>query len=774
MDNLDRSSRRDAGPGPVSPVADGRARGITGSWLRAALRKLDKILLVALITFSVATPALAQLGNLTSRPSTPPLTKNEPVTFSADEVDYDKDKAIVTATGHVEAWQNGHVMRADKITFDRNTGVAAATGHVVLLEPDGEVLFADYAEMQNNMNDGILKDMRALLQQNGKLAANGAQRTGGQINEMSKVVYTTCNLCAKDPTKPPLWQIRAVSAVQDLEHKKIEFTDATLEMFGIPVAYFPYFWNADPSVKRESGILPPVIGSSSNIGFFYGQPYYLVIDDQSDATFLPLISTEAGPQLDIEYRRRFNDGTYLLNASAGYLDGSPQGSFASRGQFSYDDTWRYGFDINRASSTTYVTDFHLTEGLTGDPNILTSQFYLEGFGDGSYARLDSKFYQGLNTVIDTSSLPIVFPRYEYSFVGTPDSLGGRFSLSTGAFNVIRSAGTNTRRASLTMDYERPFTGPLGDQWKITLHGDAAAYDASDLNGLPNFSPLNNNDTARALPQVAVDFHWPFARDGGSWGTQLVEPIVQVIVAPQAGNSQVNLYPNEDSLDFEFTDANLFGFNRFTGIDRLDGGERANVAMHGAWYLGGVTFDGLVGQSYRTNKNYLFPVESGLRDEVSDIVARGTFSPTNWLDVTYRTRLDKSSLATHYAEAVSSVGVEKFKVSGGYIYTNFNPYTFYQQPAPPPLGSPFFFPRNEVTLGVSSKWGFYRFNGTAVRDVATNQMVLAGADAIYEDECFIFDLRLYRRYTNINGDNGATSILFLLTFKTIGQFGYRAL
>jgi len=44
--------------------------------------------------------------------------------------------------------------------------------------------------------------------------------------------------------------------------------------------------------------------------------------------------------------------------------------------------------------------------------------------------------------------------------------------------------------------------------------------------------------------------------------------------------------------------------------------------------------------------------------------------------------------------------------------------------------------------------------TAVRDLATNQMVLAGADAIYEDECFIFDLRLYRRYTNINGDNGA--------------------
>ena len=109
-------------------------------------------------------------------------------------------------------------------------------GHVVLLEPDGEVMFADYAEMTNNMNDGMLKDMRALLAQNGRLAANGARRTGGKINELSKVVYSTCNLCKKDPTRPPLWQIRAASGVQDLEHKEIEFDDATLEMFGFPVA----------------------------------------------------------------------------------------------------------------------------------------------------------------------------------------------------------------------------------------------------------------------------------------------------------------------------------------------------------------------------------------------------------------------------------------------------------------------------------------------------------------------------------------------------------
>ena len=198
-------------------------------------------------------------------------------------------------------------------------------------------------------------------------------------------------------------------------------------------------------------------------------------------------------------------------------------------------------------------------------------------------------------------------------------------------------------------------GLLGDQWKITLHGDAAAYDATDMNAVPNWSPVNNVDTARALPQVAVDFRWPFSRDSGLWGTQLIEPIAQLVVAPQTGNSQLRTIPNEDSLDFEFTDANLFGFNRFTGIDRLDGGVRANVALHGAWYLGGTTFDGLVGQSYRTNKDDLFPVASGLHNQVSDIVARATFAPTKWLDLTYRTRLDSETLATHFSDAIATVG-----------------------------------------------------------------------------------------------------------------------
>ncbi len=702
-----------------------------------------------------------------------PIDKNEPVAFTADQVQYDRDAALVTASGHVEAWQGDHVIHADRIVFDRNTDVVAATGHVVLIEPT-ETLFSDYAELTEGMRDGVLKEMRAILAENGRLAANGVRRTDGSINELSRIVYTTCNPCADDPTKAPLWQIRALAAVQDGEHKKIEYRDAVMEMYGIPIAYFPYFWHADPSVRRESGLLLPSIGQSRHLGAFAAQPYYYVIDDQSDVTVTPMITSREGPQLDLDYRYRFNQGTFSIDVSGADVSGKPEGALYSKGRFNYDETWRYGFDLNRATSSNYVRDFHLGRFLGGAPNLLTSQAYIEGFGEGAYTRLDARGYQGLTNIIVNSKLPVVAPRYAYNYFGQPDALGGRVSIAAGAFNIIRDSGTNTRRASLTADWERPFAGPVGDRWKFTLHGDAAGYDTRALDQQPNYSTQTSARTVRALPQAALEMRWPLLRDGGAWGSQLIEPIVQMIVAPRAGNSQFNKLPNEDSLDLEFTDANLFAFNRFPGIDRLEGGSRLNAAMHGAWYLGGTSFDALVGQSYRTERNKDLPAVTGLRDTVSDVVARASFAPTQWLDLSYRTRLDKNSGSARFADALATVGGNLLRVTGGYIYTTYDPYSAFDQAPPPPPSSTFYQPRNEITLGASSRYGNYSVGGYVRRDLATNRMVLVGGNAAYEDECYILQMLFLRRYTSYNGDGGSNTILFQMTFKTIGQFGFHAL
>ena len=246
-----------------------------------------------------------------------------------------------------------------------------------------------------------------------------------------------------------------------------------------------------------------------------------------------------------------------------------------------------------------------------------------------------------------------------------------------------------------------------------------------------------------------------------------------------GDSQWNRYPNEDSLDINFTDANLFSFNRFSGVDRLEGGMRLNAALHGTWYLGGTTFDGMIGQSYRAAKDTSFPQWSGLRDPVSDVVARLSFAPTRWLDVTYRTRLDHRTMQTRMADAVVSAGVPKFTDERRLHLHLLRPVyavrSGHPSPATPPAGSAVLpaaqrnHPGRVLDAGATT--------GSAAMRGATSAPTRwwpVGADAAYENECFIFDILLYRRYTSINNDHGSTALLFQFTFKTLGQIGYRAL
>jgi LPS-assembly protein len=697
------------------------------------------------------------------------IARDQPVYYQADSATYDRDSAIVTLDGHVEIWQDDKVLRADKVTLDRNSGVAAAEGHVSIVQPDGQVLFADYAELSQGMADGVLRDMSARLPQNGRLVANGARRTGGEINELSRAVYSTCNLCAANPDHAPLWEIRARSAVQDVANKRIEYHDAVIDLYGVPVAWFPYLTHPDPSEKRASGILVPSIGISKHLGPFVEVPYYLVIDKSTDATITPILAADKGPAVAGQYRQRFNNGTLNINASAGYDLGGAQGHLFGKGVFAIDDTWRWGFDINRASSAAYMRDFRIS----GLNPLLTSQVYLEGFGQGAYSRLDMRAYQGLSSSIVAAKLPFVLPRYEYSFFGEPDLLGGRIALDAGAFNVLRGDGTKTQRVSLSANWDRRLTGFVGDVWKLTLHADSAAYTAQDLDKQPNFYGTTRDvATDQAMPTAALEVRWPLQRDAGDWGSQLIEPIVQLVAAPNSMNYLHSVVPNEDALDTDFTDANLFALNRHSGIDRLEGGMRANVALHAAWtFQGGSVLDGMVGQSYRTRADSSFQQGTGLNKATSDIVSHVSFSPNQYVDLTSRQRFDRRTFNVTFADAVVAAGPSWLRMTAGYLYSSTNPYFYYDTPPTGVLPGP---PRNEVSLGANTHFGRWRLSGDARQDVRTRKLVSVSVGGGYEDECFIFDLRFFRRYTSIANDHGDTAVLFQITLKTVGEFGFHAL
>lgn len=702
-----------------------------------------------------------------------PIQKNEPVTFTADRITYDRTRNLVIATGHVEAWQNDHVLRADRVVFDQNTNVAQASGHVVLLEPDGEVLFADYAELSQGMRQVVMRNMGAQLADNARLAATGARHTDGNATELSRVVYSACDLCRSDPTAPPSWQILANSAVDDKTLQRMEFQDATVELFGVPLFYAPYFSTPDSQVKRQSGFLAPDAGVNSFIGTFFALPYYYVIDNSSDLTITPWIDSGEDPQLQLLYRQRFNDGYMKLNTAVAYDENAMQGYFFGQGDFDWDANWRYGFNINEASSANYMRDFFIS-GYGND--VLSSTTYIEGFGQGAYSRLDTQFYQGLLDIVNDKELPYVMPRYLYDYVGTPDDLGGYFTFNGGGFNVLRFVGTNTQRINGTLSYNLPTFGPWGQEWTFLARLYSAAYEANALNQIPNFSSYNQATTAQLWPAFAARLNWPFARLDGN-ATTIIEPIVQVVLRPNGdGLVPVAEIPNEDSIDQLFTDANLFSINRLPGIDRLGGGQRADVGLHVSWLEGSQTLDALIGQSYRSQTEYqLWGPGTGLGGNVSDIVGRIFYQPADFLDVTERFRLNHDTYATEFDDLVLNFGPPTFRVNVGYIYSNLDPFYFYNQPAfyPIPPGAPYQaldFPRNELSLGLETRFGNWRFGGYVQRNMQLNQMVAYGLHGGYENDCLMLAFNYFDVFTNYNGVSNVQALTVSLTFKTIGQFG----
>ena len=194
-----RSIGHDAGN--RAAVAHGRRLRMARS-LAFARRSLGPLVLLAMLLV-LAWPRItqAQLGALTSAGSQPQPARDQPVTFTADSVTYDRDNSLVVADGHVEAWQNDHVLRADRITFDAEyrCGCSARQCRTAGAGRAGAVrrlcgIDTGHEERRAPRHAGDHG-------RNGRLAANGARRIDGQINELSRVVYSTCNLCAEDPTR---------------------------------------------------------------------------------------------------------------------------------------------------------------------------------------------------------------------------------------------------------------------------------------------------------------------------------------------------------------------------------------------------------------------------------------------------------------------------------------------------------------------------------------------------------------------------------------------
>jgi len=744
-------------PKPVSRRARATAKSVSSTILRSGIVGL-------MIACGVATADLASA-------QAPAREPQPPVLLTADQVTFDEPNGIVTATGNVELAQGQRSVRADTITYNQKTKVVTATGAIRLVEPSGDIVFADYAELTDDLKDVFIENIRVLMTDNGRMAGNDCERREGRLTRVNRGVYSPCDLCKTDPSRAPLWQIRAVRIVHDNQEHEVRYKDATMEIFGIPVAYTPYLSHPDPSVDRKSGFLTPSFGNSSDLGFILKTHYYWDIGENQDATFDVQGYSQQGLLLGGQYRKRFENGRFEIEGAItrGELTNGPsedspkdrrtRGYIGAKGLFDIDETWRAGFDVKRASEATFLRRYYDFRD-----DYLTSKAYVEGFQGRNYTSLAAYGFQDLRYG-NTTPEPVAVPVARYSALGEPGSfLGGRWSFDGGLLGVTRpsNGGPNTQRVMAQPGWQREIVSSAG--FVTTLSGSVlvAGYNADRFSSTdPTARGSEDVSRFRFFPQGQMTVRYPFVRYGES-SQQLIEPVGQLTAAPKLRTNK--LFPNEDSLDVEFDESNLLTPNRFTGIDRLDDGVRVTYGLRGAIYgntQGSASL--FLGQSRRlTNAVSDFQVGSGLEDRTSDYVGKLDLQPADWLDVNYGFRIDHETLRPRRHSLNASVGVPLLRLSTAY--------TFVDQTASRSAVSQDRVEQATFVLSsnFSDHWSASLVHVQAMEPQPGARLDLA--TLTYTDECLIFQTVAQRDYTiTPGGVKDGNTIFFRLVFKNVGEF-----
>lgn len=721
---------------------------------------------VALLSIATFTGAAAQTGApaAPAAATTDKAGQKRPVLFTADRLRNEQKVGVIVATGNVEFTQDNRTLLADTVTYNRRTDIVVATGNVSLLEPTGEVIFADRAELTGDMRSGIVKSIRVRLVDDARIAAAGARRTGGNRTDFRKAVYSPCKLCEEDPTRAPIWQMKAIEITHDQAEQEIIYKDAYMEFFGVPVLYTPYLSHADPTVDRRTGFLVPSYGSDSDLGTMIHVPYYIDIAPNMDATVTPIFTGNEGVVLTSEFRHRLNKGEYIIDTSATFGSAQDGGDDEFRGhvqgEFRYDidETWRGGSDIYLSSDDTYLKRYGL-----GSEDTLENRLFVEGFRSRHYASANAYFFQGQRATDVQGDTPIILPMLDYNYVGQPSRFGSQWKFDANLLSLTRTAGTSSYRTSLKPQWELPYTAPAGDVYRLFASLQADAYLVNDVEEPDAPDNTISGVTGRFFPQVGADWRLPLARKTGTI-TQIIKPIVGIVAAPKSQNFED--IPNEDSLSFEFDETNLMAANRYTGLDRVEGGVRINYALEGSVSgVHGGSSSFYIGQSYRLTDHTEFGAGTGLEDHLSDIVGRVRIEPLDYLDMVYRFRLDKDDFSASRNELAVTAGVPIFEVSANYLSVN------QQDLQDVTDAEDNFEDREEITLSFTSEFAEFWTGGLSTqRNLEENGGTLNhGAFLQYQDDCFTFRLSVSRSFTRDRDIEPSETIFFQIALKTLGEF-----
>lgn len=717
------------------------------------------VFVAALAVLPVAAQAIVE------KPFIKPVTTQPPAGTAADFVAqrlvYDPRTKIATATGAVQIIYGPYILNATEVTYNENTGVFTANGSVVLREPNGNVMEAETLALRNKFKEVLASHVHALLTNNAAIRARYFYRQADGISVFEHSSYTACGGC-ETKSGAPLWELTADETTHNKHDKMLHHVNPKLKIAGHTVLAAPRWSHPDPSVKRKTGFILPSVDFGRAYGVGVVVPYFIATAPNHDITLRPMFTTKQGPVADVEWRHRLNSGEYSvrgygvhqLNPEEAQDDSTLRGAVRGKGEFKIADGWTWGFDGTATSDKEFLDDYDYD-----NRQIAQSDVHVRGLQDRSYINAQIMNFQSLDDTLSQDHLPsLPYVSGEHYF--GEQVMGGELSFKWNSYSIWRD---DPNSPFATVNHGSQQTRAVGDlRWRSQFTSDAGIIvspfarvrsDVTYTENLPG-SGVENESVSRILPSAGLDMRYPFMASY-AFGQSIISPVFQIIAA--SDETETASIGNEDAITLNFDHTSLFLDDRFTGMDRHEGGTRVNVGVTYS-FLGanGGFARASAGESFHVAGENSFVAGSGLDGSSSDLVAAFTVQPWDELGFSYEVRAEEDLSQINRQEAQASLTFDSISGNLGYLFIN-------QEPAYGRMVDEEWF-EADARVGLTEGW--YLFGGLRF-DIENNDVDYRTVGVEFDCDCMNFKFA----YTGRDDDDLNKvdhRVMLSIDFATLGK------
>ncbi len=479
--------------------------------------------------------------------------------------------------------------------------------------------------------------------------------------EVTKGVFTTCK---KTDSCPP-WQLSAEKIQHDPEKEIINYKNALLKVYDIPVMYFPKFFHPDPSVKRKSGFLIPSIKNSASSTNYISIPYFLAISHNKDLTFTPRLYSNNNLLLQKEFRQKNKNSNFISDIS--FFNEEEKDS-KSHFFFKYEKFIDFGnFDegnldlkIEKTSNDTYLRKNKLSSSLFKSLNVLENTFGVRLSSEKLSLDTELKVYENLDKE-NNDRYEFILPKLDITKkIENFTNLAGSFLIKSN--NLIRSYDTNI--------LEKVNINNLifNSDSLISKSGFINNYDfiIKNINSDANNSSTYKQDKNFYLSGLfQYNSSFPLVKKNNEF-LNILTPRLALKISPDYTKDISQTDGNR--LDV----SNIFNLDRLSSNNVLEGGTSLTLGSDFTIFddkNSKEIFSLKLANNLRLEENNDLPKTNQLNSKNSNFFGEILFSPNRYFTTKYNASTKNNLTDVNYENLITEISLNNFVTTFDYINEN---------------------------------------------------------------------------------------------------------